>query len=50
MRSGSTEHEHAMVRAAELYYNDGLLQSEVADKLRLSRWKVGRLLEEARST
>lgn len=50
MRSGSTEHEHAMVRAAELYYNDGLLQSEVADKLRLSRWKVGRLLEEARSS
>lgn len=50
MRSGSTEHEHAMVRAAELYYNDGLLQSEVADKLRLSRWKVGRLLEEARAT
>lgn len=50
MKSGSTEHEHAMVRAAELYYNDGLLQSEVADKLRLSRWKVGRLLEEARSS
>lgn len=39
-----------MVRAAELYYNDGLLQSEVADKLRVSRWKVGRLLEEARTS
>ncbi|AZN29983.1 hypothetical protein EJO69_06425 [Flaviflexus salsibiostraticola] len=50
MRSGSAEHEHAMVRAAELYYNDGLLQSDVADKLRVSRWKVGRLLEEARQS
>lgn len=50
MKSGSPEHEHAMVRAAELYYNDGLLQSQVADRLRVSRWKVGRLLEEARSS
>ncbi|WP_182171107.1 sugar-binding transcriptional regulator [Flaviflexus equikiangi] len=50
MKTGSAEHEHAMVRAAELYYNDGLLQSEVADKLRMSRWKVGRLLEEARAS
>lgn len=39
-----------MVRAAELYYSDGLLQSEVADRLRISRWKVGRLLEEARAS
>lgn len=50
MRSGSAEHIHAMVRAAELYYNDGLLQAEIADKLRVSRWKVGRLLEQARAT
>lgn len=50
MRSGSAEHEHAMVRAAELYYSDGLLQSEVADRLRISRWKVGRLLEEAKAS
>jgi deoxyribonucleoside regulator len=49
MRAGSAEHEYAMVRAAELYYKDGLLQSEVADRLRVSRWKVGRLLEEARA-
>ena len=50
MKTGSPEYEYAMFRAAELYYADGLLQSEVADKLRLSRWKVGRLLEDARET
>lgn len=47
-RTANEEHELAMVRAAELYYMDGFLQSEVADKLRLTRWKVGRLLAEAR--
>lgn len=49
MRRGSEQHEHAMVRAAELYFIDGLAQSDIADRLRLSRWKVGRLIEEARA-
>lgn len=39
-----------MVRAAELYYNDGYNQSQVADRLKISRWQVGRLLEKARET
>lgn len=38
-----------LVKVAKLYYEDGLTQFEIANKLRLSRPKVSRLLTEARS-
>jgi deoxyribonucleoside regulator len=37
-----------MVRAAELYYEDGKTQDEIGALLRTTRWKVGRLLARAR--
>jgi Transcriptional regulator, contains sigma factor-related N-terminal domain len=36
------------VRAAELYYDENLTQDEIGGKLHLTRWKVGRLLAQAR--
>lgn len=36
------------MRAAWFYYEDNLTQQEVAKRLRISRFKVGRLLKEAR--
>lgn len=36
------------VRAAELYYEDGKTQDEIGAMLHLTRWKVGRLLQQAR--
>jgi len=42
------EDELLAVRAAELYYDEGKTQDEVGALLALSRWKVGRLLAEAR--
>ena len=44
------EHEEQMLRGAELYYYQGCTQAETAEKLGLTRWTVGRLLEEARKT
>jgi len=38
-----------MLRAARLYYEDGLTQQQVADKLGVSRPKVSRLLTQARA-
>ncbi|SER99203.1 deoxyribonucleoside regulator [Propionibacterium cyclohexanicum] len=43
-------HEEQMLRAAELYYYQASTQSEIADKLGVTRWTVGRLLDEARKT
>src|SRR5690606_7391849 len=40
--------ELLMVRAAELYYEDGKTQDEIGALLRTTRWKVGRLLAKAR--
>ncbi|TQL48450.1 deoxyribonucleoside regulator [Homoserinimonas aerilata] len=40
--------ELMMVRAAELYYEDGRTQDEIGALLRTTRWKVGRLLARAR--
>ena len=37
-----------LVRAAELYYEDNKTQDEIGSLLRLTRWKVGRLLAKAR--
>jgi len=42
------EEELLAVRAAELYYDEGKTQDEVGALLKLSRWKVGRLLADAR--
>jgi deoxyribonucleoside regulator len=43
------EDELLAVRAAELYYDEGKTQDEVGALLALSRWKVGRLLADARA-
>jgi deoxyribonucleoside regulator len=37
-----------LVRAAELYYEDNKTQDEIGALLRVTRWKVGRLLAQAR--
>ncbi len=42
--------EEVLVRAAWLYYVEGLTQKETAERLHLSRVKVTRLLKEARET
>jgi len=36
------------VRAAELYYEENKTQDEIGAILRVTRWKVGRLLAQAR--
>ena len=38
------EEELIMVRVAELYYDEDKTQDEIGALLKLSRWKVGRLL------
>ena len=48
VRKGSAEYNDVMLRAAELYYERQLTQHQIANKLVLTRWKVGRLLLEAR--
>jgi len=42
------ETELLAVRAAELYYEDGKTQDEIGAILQLTRWKVGRLLTQAK--
>jgi deoxyribonucleoside regulator len=42
------DEELTAVRVAELYYDEGRTQDEVGALLELSRWKVGRLLAQAR--
>lgn len=37
------------VRAAELYYDEGRTQDEIGAALHITRWKVGRLLAQART-
>ncbi|MBN1148264.1 MAG: sugar-binding transcriptional regulator [Anaerolineales bacterium] len=44
----TNENQRVALKAAQLYYENGLTQDEVAQKLRLSRPKVSRLLQEAR--
>lgn len=44
------EHEEQMLNCAELYYYENSTQSEIAEKLGITRWTVGRLLDEARKT
>lgn len=42
------EDELLMVRVAELYYDQDKTQDEIGGLLKISRWKVGRLLTQAR--
>ncbi|MFK4762261.1 sugar-binding transcriptional regulator [Microbacterium sp. ZW T5_45] len=42
------EEELLMVRVAELYYDEDKTQDEIGALLKISRWKVGRLLTQAR--
>jgi DNA-binding transcriptional regulator LsrR (DeoR family) len=44
----SLDHRRILVKAARLYYDHGLNQLEIADRLRLSRQKVQRILQEAK--
>ena len=37
------------IRAAELYYEEDKTQDEIGTILRLTRWKVGRLLAQAKA-
>src|SRR5690606_16352540 len=49
-RRMSDDNELLMVRAAELYYDDNKTQDEIGALLGITRWKVGRLLTQARQT
>jgi DNA-binding transcriptional regulator LsrR (DeoR family) len=42
------DHQRILVKAARLYYEQDLNQAQIADRLRLSRQKVQRILREAR--
>jgi len=42
------EHEELMLTAAELYHYEGLAQTEVAARMGVTRWTVGRLLDDAK--
>jgi deoxyribonucleoside regulator len=42
--------EMLMVRAAQLYYDDSKTQDEIGSLLGITRWKVGRLLIQARES
>jgi len=44
------EDSQIQVRAAWLYYMEGLTQAEIADRLKMTRLRVNRLLVEARSS
>lgn len=46
----SEQRERDILRAAQLYYYEGLTQAAIADRLGYTRWTVGRLLEDARDT
>jgi lsr operon transcriptional repressor len=48
--NGGHEDEELMALVAWYYYQDGLTQGEIGDRLRLSRIKVSRLLEKGRQT
>lgn len=44
------EHLIQVLHVAEMYYFEQMTQSAIADRLSLSRWTVGRMLEAARSS
>jgi deoxyribonucleoside regulator len=47
--SSDEQREHLMVQAAKLYHELDRTQSEIAKQLGLTRWQVGRLLNDARA-
>lgn len=46
VRMTPTERERSVLRAAELYFFDGMTQSAIAERMGCTRWTVGRLLKE----
>ena len=46
----TTDHDRLLRKSARLYYEQELTQSEISRRLRISRQKVQRLLQEARDT
>ena len=50
MPKQTADYEEQMLRAAELYYYGDYTQAEAAEKLGVTRWTVGRLLDDARKT
>lgn len=44
------DRDDLMLEAAQMYYFEGLTQSQIGDRLKCTRWTVGRLLEDARET
>jgi deoxyribonucleoside regulator len=47
-REDAVEDDLLTVRVAELYYDENKTQDEIGGLLKISRWKVGRLLTQAR--
>lgn len=46
---GSADRQRLLVKIARLYYEQDLNQQEIAGRLRISRQKVQRLLQQARA-
>jgi deoxyribonucleoside regulator len=49
MIGDDSDHELLLLRVAEMYYEENQTQEQIGHKLHLTRWKVGRLLAEART-
>ncbi len=49
-RKSRDEHLIQVLHVAEMYYFEQMTQSAIADRLSLSRWTVGRMLESARDS
>ncbi|MFF5265044.1 sugar-binding transcriptional regulator [Actinomadura viridis] len=49
MNADDPEYETLLLRVAEMYYEGDQTQEQIGRKLHLTRWKVGRLLAEART-
>lgn len=49
-RRSSDDQVLQAIHAAEMYYFEGMTQSAIADRLSLSRWTVGRILDDARES
>ncbi|SEG74577.1 deoxyribonucleoside regulator [Thermomonospora echinospora] len=49
MTADDPEYEALLLRVAEMYYEGDQTQEQIGRKLHLTRWKVGRLLSEARA-
>lgn len=47
-KAGGPSHTQLMLHVAQSYYEQGRTQEDIGRELHLTRWKVGRLLDEAR--